>query len=86
MLQEGEARERIPVPRSDDGDYTKEMAAKRREFVRAQTGIDLSHVAHSSVSPSLVSGNIENFIGVAQVPMGLAGPIRVSGEHAEGDY
>lgn len=54
--------------------------------MRAQTGADLSHVAHSSVDPSLVSGNIENFIGVAQVPIGLAGPIRIMGEHANGDH
>ena len=82
----GVASERIPVPRSGDDDYTAEMAARRREFVRAHTGVGLSHVAHFSVSPSLVSGNVENFIGVAQVPIGLAGPIRVAGEHANGDY
>lgn len=80
------ASERVPVPRSSDGDYTSEMAARRREFARARTGADLSHLAHFSVSPSLVSGNVENFIGVAQVPIGLAGPIRVEGEHAGGDY
>ncbi len=77
---------RDPVPRSRDADYTGEMAARRREFARARTGADLSHLAQGSVDPSLVAGNIENFIGVAQVPIGLAGPIRVKGEHAEGDF
>lgn len=31
-------------------------------------------------------GNIENYIGMARVPVGLAGPIRMLGEYAKGDY
>jgi hydroxymethylglutaryl-CoA reductase (NADPH) len=43
-------------------------------------------VAHYSVDPGTLPGNIENFMGVAQVPIGLAGPIRINGEHAQGDF
>ena len=31
-------------------------------------------------------GNVEQFIGVAQVPIGLAGPLIVNGEHAKGEF
>lgn len=79
-------RERPPVPRSSENDYTSAMAARRREFVREQTGAELSHAAHYSFDPSLLPGNIENFVGVAQVPMGIAGPLRIHGEHAQGDF
>ena len=33
-----------------------------------------------------MSGNIENLFGVAQIPIGLAGPLLVNGEHAQGEF
>jgi hydroxymethylglutaryl-CoA reductase (NADPH) len=78
--------ERARVPRDNQDDYTHAMAAQRRDFIQEQTGGDLSHVAQYSFDPSILPGNIENFLGVAQVPIGLAGPIRIHGEHAQGDF
>lgn len=80
------ARERVTVPRSRENDYTQEMASKRREFLFQQTGTDLSHLARYSFDPSILPGNIENFVGVAQVPIGIAGPLRIKGEFAEGEF
>jgi hydroxymethylglutaryl-CoA reductase (NADPH) len=79
-------QQRIRVPRDQQRDYTPEMAAERREFIRQQTGADLSHIAQHSFDPGILRGNIENFIGVAQVPVGVAGPLRIMGEHARGDF
>ena len=74
------------IPRDKQNDYTKDMAARRREFVREQTGAELSHVGQYSFDPSALPGNIESFMGVAQVPIGLAGPLLINGEHAQGEF
>jgi hydroxymethylglutaryl-CoA reductase (NADPH) len=62
------------------------MAAERRAFVEQQTGQSLDHIGHYSQPLEQLPGNIENFTGVAQMPLGLAGPVRVNGEHAQGDF
>jgi len=77
---------RARVPRHPSCDHTEEMAARRREFVKRQTGADLTHVGTYSVDPASLPGNIENFTGVAQIPIGITGPLRVLGEHAVGDF
>src|SRR5215207_9498157 len=80
------SRQRVAVPRDREDDYTKEAAEQRRRFVRERTGVALEHVPHYSFDPALAGGNIEQFLGVAQVPIGLAGPLLVDGEHAQGEF
>jgi hydroxymethylglutaryl-CoA reductase (NADPH) len=74
------------IPRDKNNDYTEVMAQKRRDFAESKTSTELNHIGHYSVDPGLTAGNIENFIGVAQVPMGLMGPLLVDGEHAQGEF
>jgi len=73
------------IPRSTNN-YSHEAIAKRQQFISEKTGVKLTHVAHSSLDLESLKGNIENPIGVAQVPIGLAGPIRINGEYAQGDF
>ena len=74
------------VPHDSDNDYTRDAATVRREFLRDQTGVDLEHVSSYSFDPELTAGNVEHFTGIAQVPLGVAGPLLVQGEHAQGEF
>ena len=78
--------DRDRIPRDPSADYTREMAEKRAGFLREKSGATLKHVQGYSFDPGLLPGNIENFTGVAQVPIGIAGPLRVNGEFAQGDF
>src|SRR6478752_1388438 len=40
----------------------------------------------ASDDPACYQGSIENFIGLMRMPVGLAGPLRVNGLAAKGDY
>jgi len=79
------AGERSRIPRLAD-DYSRTAAAKRMDFIHAVTGARPEHIGRYSFDPAVLAGNIENFIGVAQVPIGLAGPLLVDGEHAHGEF
>lgn len=74
------------IPRDGSNDYTGAMIGKRQAFIREVTGFPLDHARNYSFDPELVRGNIENFVGVAQVPVGIAGPLLVRGEYAEGEF
>src|SRR6476619_60546 len=76
---------RVSVPRQSD-DYTHAAASARRDFLKERAGASLEHVGSYSFDPSGLPGNIEHFTGVAQVPLGIAGPLLVNGEHAQGEF
>ncbi|HEX3554296.1 MAG TPA: hydroxymethylglutaryl-CoA reductase [Thermoanaerobaculia bacterium] len=77
---------RTSVPHDKENDYGPEIVRARQKFVEEYTGVKLQHIDKFSFDPSVVKGNIENFTGVAQVPIGFAGPIKVNGEHAQGEF
>jgi hydroxymethylglutaryl-CoA reductase (NADPH) len=79
------AAHRRRIPRLAD-DYSQAAVSERRSFLREVTGTQPAHICRHSVDPRSAAGNIENFIGVAQVPIGVAGPLLVQGEHASGEF
>ncbi len=77
---------RLTIPYDKENNYTPEIVRARQQFAREHTGVELAHLPRYSFDPGITSGNIENFAGVAQVPIGFAGPLLVHGEHAKGEF
>jgi hydroxymethylglutaryl-CoA reductase (NADPH) len=77
--------ERPHIPRSAD-DWSPAAVKLRQDFVHDVTGVRLEHVASTSYDPGLTRGNIEHLTGSVEIPLGIAGPLRVNGEHARGEF
>lgn len=54
-----------------------EKSGIRFQFVNGKKHIE---------DPSIFKGNIENFFGLAQIPVGVIGPLRINGLYAHGDF
>lgn len=64
----------------------EEAGEIRRQALEAMTSTPLSNIGHHSLDVQRASHrNCENFIGVAQIPMGVVGPLKVRGQYADGD-
>jgi hydroxymethylglutaryl-CoA reductase (NADPH) len=59
----------------------------RREYIEGETGTKLDNIGIFSIDiERVVKRNCENMIGTIQVPIGVAGPIRINGGYAQGNY
>jgi len=72
------------IPRFEAQGFADEHVAARRAWVEEHSGARLPHVAGAPLPGEGMRGNVENPIGAAQVPLGIAGPLLVVGEHARG--
>lgn len=76
----------VRIPRDPDDDYNPKIIQQRQKFAEEFSGQKLHHVSKYSFDPHITQGNCEHFTGVAQVPIGIAGPLTIHGEHAQGDF
>ncbi|WP_119388432.1 hydroxymethylglutaryl-CoA reductase [Taklimakanibacter lacteus] len=65
-----------------------ELLWERLDATRLPATGDRALIADAATlaAAPLYEANIENFIGTVKVPVGLIGPLRVNGLHANGDY
>ena len=65
----------------------KEAVDLRRAAISKMTATDLTHIGDYTYDAEVVTKkNIENSIGAIQVPLGVAGPLRINGEYAKGEF
>lgn len=69
----------------DETDPTTAARARRR-FIGQATDVDTEAIDTSGFDAEQVEANIENLVGGAQVPLGVAGPVTVDGGAAGGEY
>jgi len=60
--------------------------AVRRRIVAERTDADLEALADETLTAEDAAANVENMIGTARLPVGVAGPVTVEGSAATGEY
>jgi hydroxymethylglutaryl-CoA reductase (NADPH) len=72
------------VPRYANDGYAAANIRKRRHWLESICGVALDDLASGDAAAELTRGNIENPVGWVSVPLGIAGPMIVNGEYAQG--
>ncbi|MCP4660415.1 MAG: hydroxymethylglutaryl-CoA reductase [bacterium] len=77
-----------PAPKVPKGaGITPQLVEKRWELLATRPELrDALLDSRTAATMECYERNVENFIGTAKVPIGLAGPLRVNGLFAHGDY
>ena len=63
------------IPRVAADDFTAAAGEARRALLREAAGGPLAHIGGAPVPPESARGKVENLVGHAQVPLGIAGPL-----------
>ncbi|MCL2334227.1 MAG: hydroxymethylglutaryl-CoA reductase (NADPH) [Candidatus Methanoplasma sp.] len=58
----------------------------RRQAVEEFTGKKLESISKFCFDAEKASKNIENMIGATQIPLAIAGPVFIKGDHAKGEF
>lgn len=87
LLSELSPDNQSPYTRFPNGsDCTVNAVNKRWQHLNKNNNLKHASSLYSGEDLDMYSSNIENCIGTVKVPVGIAGPIRVRGTYAKGDF
>jgi len=66
--------------------WTEQGRLERLQLLRRATHASLTQLATPLEDPERLRGQIENYVGVVRMPVGVAGPLAIRGEDAVGSY
>jgi hydroxymethylglutaryl-CoA reductase (NADPH) len=68
-------------------DSSREAMLARHERLQ-EAGYEIAQIAGHGVEiePAQLAGSIEGFVGFARIPLGVAGPLKIEGQAAAGDF
>jgi hydroxymethylglutaryl-CoA reductase (NADPH) len=76
----------MSIPRHPTDDYTDDQVAARLQWIESQTGQTYPYLGGAAIGAAHAKGTCENVVGFVGVPLGLAGPLKIQGVHARGDF
>jgi hydroxymethylglutaryl-CoA reductase (NADPH) len=66
---------------------SKKSVEIRRKYVESLTKSEFEHIQNYSLDEKdAMKKNIENMIGAIQIPLGFAGPLKINGKYANGEF
>ncbi len=68
------------------GHYTEDATLARLQWLQDFTQESYPILAKRNIKADSLYGNIENFVGSVEVPIGIAGPLNIKGKYANGKY
>ncbi len=74
------------LPPRVPGASLTDVAAIQRRWRLIERGAEIQSALWQGAAGDAFAQNIENYIGTIQVPVGLAGPLRINGLFAHGDF
>ena len=66
--------------------YDANSINQKVNILERRMNLKLKHLRGCTYDTELFKGNIENPFGIVQIPLGLIGPLKINGKHAQGEF